>query len=472
MSREEFTLGKKGEEGVMHLVGIGGAGMSAIATVLLEMGYQVEGSDIKESANTKRLRRLGAVVGLGHKPENLGSAGIVIRSSAISEENAELVEARRRSIPVITRAEMLASIMSKRKGIAIAGTHGKTTTSSIVAQMLLGCGTDPSFLIGGELNEIGSNARWGSGEFLVAEADESDGSLLCLRPWSVILTNVDGDHLDHFESVENTARVFLEFLLLLPQDGFAVVCGDDANAREVGLSYKETGGLVLFYGRGTENDYRFAGEELEEGGSAFEASYLGEKLSMVKTIIPGLHNVYNSLAALAVGHQVGLDLEGAVEGIGGFQGVRRRFETVGTRNGVKVIDDYAHHPTEIKAVLDLADRIAVGRVVVVFQPHRYSRTRLLAEEFGRCFKSAEVVIVADVYGAGEDPVPGVTGKLIVDSILESDPERSVTYVPNRTDLARSVVSMIREGDLVITMGAGDITQCAREIIDLMGEDES
>ena len=472
MSTRESVLDELGKDGAIHLVGIGGAGMSAIARVLLEMGYRVEGSDIKESANTKRLRNLGAVIGVGHRPENLGSASIVVRSSAISEKNAELVEAGRRAIPVITRAEMLASIMSKRKGIAVAGTHGKTTTSSIVAQMLLGCGTDPSYLIGGELNEIGGNAHWGHGEFLVAEADESDGSLLHLRPWSMILTNIDGDHLDYFESVENTARVFSEFLLLLPKDGLAIVCGDDAPAREVGLLHKGNGGRVLFYGRGPENDYRFAGEILGEGGSDFEVFYQGEVLGKVSSRIPGLHNVYNSLAALAVGHQVGLNLEDALEGVGGFQGVRRRFETIGTQKGVKIVDDYAHHPTEIKAVLDLAARIAGGRVVVVFQPHRYSRTKLLAEEFGRCFKGAEVVVVADVYGAGEDPVPGVTGKLIVDSILESDPERSVTYVPNRASLARSVVSMIREGDLVITMGAGDITQCAREIIDLLCEGES
>ena len=472
MSHQGFALNEFKEESSIHLVGIGGAGMSAIATVLLEMGYRVEGSDIKDSANTRRLRSLGAVVGVGHRPENLVSAGIVVRSSAISEENSELVEATRRGIPVITRAEMLAAIMSMRKGIAVAGTHGKTTTSSIVAQVLLRCGTDPSFIIGGELNEIGGNAHWGNGEFLVVEADESDGSLLYLRPWSVVLTNVDGDHLDYFESVEQTARVFLEFLLLLPENGFAVVCGDDIPAREVGLLYRAEGGRVLFYGRGPDNDYRFESEELGADGSGFDVFYLGEKLGPVKTRIAGLHNVYNSLAALAIGHQVGLSLEGAVEGIGGFRGVRRRFEAVGSGNGVEVIDDYAHHPTEIKAVLDLAHRIAAGRVVVVFQPHRYSRTMLLAEEFGRCFREADLVIVTDVYGAGEDPVPGVTGRLIIDSVLENDPERQVEYVPNRAELARSAVSLIREGDLVITMGAGDVTQCAREILELLGENES
>jgi UDP-N-acetylmuramate--alanine ligase len=472
MSHRGFALEELEEESPVHLVGIGGAGMSAIATILLEMGYRVEGSDIKESANTRRLRGLGAVVGVGHRPENLGSAGIVVSSSAIYEDNAELVEAKRRDIPIITRAEMLAAIMSMRKGIAVAGTHGKTTTSSIVAQVLLQCGTDPSFIIGGELNEIGGNAHWGNGELLVAEADESDGSLLHLRPYSVVLTNVDGDHLDYFESLEQTARVFLEFLLLLPENGFAVVCGDDLPAREVGILYKGQGGRVLFYGRGPDNDYRFEREELRADGSGYEAFCLGEKLGQVRTKVTGLHNVYNSLAALAIGHQLGLSLERTMEGIGGFQGVRRRFETIGSINGIEVIDDYAHHPTEIKAVLDLAHRIAAGRVVVVFQPHRYSRTGLLAEEFGRSFKAADFVIVTDVYGAGEDPVPGVTGRLIIDSILENDPERRVEYVPNRAELARSVVNMIHEGDLVITMGAGDVTQCAREILELLGGDGS
>jgi UDP-N-acetylmuramate--alanine ligase len=471
MSAQGFKEGISLGEGPVHLVGIGGAGMSAIAAVLLEMGYRVTGSDIKESANTKRLVRLGAVVGLGHGLENLGSPSVVVRSSAISEENAELAEAARRGISVVSRAEMLAAIMSERKSVAIAGTHGKTTTSSIVAQMLLGCGADPSFLIGGELNEIGGNARWGNGEFLVAEADESDGSLLHLRPWAVILTNVDGDHLDYFESLEHTARVFLEFLSLLPEDGFTVVCGDDKSAREVGLSYRDAGGRVLFYGRGAENDYRFEREELETDGSTFEATHRGEELGTVKMMIPGLHNVYNSLAALAFGDQVGLSLEQAVEGIGSFRGVRRRFETIGSRNNIKVIDDYAHHPTEIQAVLDVAERKAEGRVVVVFQPHRYSRTRFLAEEFGRCFKAADVVIVSDVYGAGEDPIPGVTGKLIADRILESDTGKSVAYVPKRAELARYAVSVIREGDLVITMGAGDVTQCAREILELLDEEE-
>ena len=471
MSCQGFTLDKLGMDGVIHLVGIGGAGMSAIATVLLEMGYRAEGSDIKESANTKRLRRLGAVVGIGHRRENLAPPGLVVKSSAVSDENVEIVESSRMGIPIITRAEMLAAIMSMRKGIAIAGTHGKTTTSSMVAQMLLGCGTDPSFLIGGELNEIGGNARWGSGEYLIAEADESDGSLLYLRPWSAILTNVDGDHLDYYENLEHTARVFLEFLLLLPGGGFAVVCADDTPALEVGLSFKEKGGRVLFYGRGTRNDYGFEGEELRADGSEFEAFYLGENLGRVKTRVHGLHNVYNSLAAIAVGHQLGLSPEGAIEEIGRFQGVRRRFEAVGSRKGVQVIDDYAHHPTEIRAVLDLAGKIAKGRVVVVFQPHRYSRTRLLANEFGRSFEAADVIVVADVYGAGEDPEPGVTGKLVADNILESDPARQVTYVPSRAELARSVVSIVQEGDLVITMGAGDITQCGREILELLGDDE-
>lgn len=466
---EGFKLEELKKEEAIHLIGIGGAGMSAIATVLLQMGYEVEGSDIKESPNVRRLRRLGAVVGIGHRSENVGAASVVVKSSAISGGNPELVESRRRGIPVIARAEMLAEIMSTRSGIAIAGTHGKTTTSSLVTQMLLGCGADPSFLIGGELNEMGGNAHYGQGKYLVAEADESDGSLLSLRPSAIILTNIDGDHLDYFENIEHTAKVFREFLGLLPPHGFAVVCGDNPAAHEVGLGFQSAGGRAYFYGRSSENDYRLEGENTGAEGSAFAASFRGDVLGEVRMMIPGLHNMYNALAALAVGHQLEFPLEMVIDGLGCFQGVRRRFETIGVSDGIQVMDDYAHHPTEIEAVLDLARSVTSSRVVVVFQPHRYSRTRLLAGEFAACFEEADLVIVTDVYGAGEDPEPGVTGRLVSDGILEKEPEKPVLYVPLRAELARETVSLLQPGDFVITMGAGDVTQCAREILELLEE---
>lgn len=464
-----FTLESIGDGGMVHLVGIGGAGMSAIATVLIEMGYPIEGSDIKESPYVRRLREMGAVVGIGHRAENLCDARVVVKSAAIRDDNPELMEADKKGIPVITRAQMLAAIMSTRKGIAVAGTHGKTTTSSLATQMLLACGANPSYLIGGELNEIGGNAHYGEGEYLVAEADESDGSLLYLRPEVAVLTNIDGDHLDYFGSIENTADVFLRFLQLLPSGGLAVVCGDDKSAGAVGLDYRNQGGRVLFYGRSEGNDYRFSEEVIGESRTEYTAWYAGEMIGRVTVGIPGLYNAYNSLAALAVGHQLGMPTEQVIRGLGSFQGVRRRYERVGSYGGVQVIDDYAHHPTEIAAVLDLAGSVAPGRVVTVFQPHRYSRTRLLADEFGGSFAGADLVIVTDVYGAGEDPEPGVTGKLVVDVIEERHPEKEIIYVPNRSELARTVVPLLEEGDTVLTIGAGDITRCASEILELLEE---
>ena len=454
----------------VHLVGIGGAGMSAIGTVLLQMGFRVEGSDIKESANTRRLKRLGAVVGIGHRADNLGTASVVVRSSAISDENAEVVEARRKLIQVVTRAEMLAAIMSTRRGIAVAGTHGKTTTSSLLAQVLLGCGEDPSFLIGGELNEIGGNAHYGRGRYLVAEADESDGSLLYLRPEVAVLTNVDLDHTDFFRDLDHTAEVFLEFLRLVPSEGFVVACGDDPPARRTGEEFKASGGRLLLYGAGGQNDYRFIDAVTGANGAHYTAFCNGARLGDVRLRVQGMHNIYNSLAALAVGHALGLRVDEAIDGLGRFQGVRRRFEVVGSCRGIQVIDDYAHHPTEARAVMELARSVAGSRLVVVFQPHRYSRTRMLAGAFGECFEGADVVIVADVYGAGEEPEPGVSGRLVADSIRERGSASEVIYEPNRADLASSVASYLEEGDTVITMGAGDVTQCAREVLELLAEE--
>lgn len=441
--------------------------MSAIATVLLEMGYTVEGSDIKESPNVRRLRQLGAAVGLGHRADNLGDARVVVYSSAVSDANPELVAARDAGTAVLTRAEMLAAIMGTRRPIAVAGTHGKTTTSSIVAQALIACGADPSFLIGGELNEIGSNAHYGTGEYLVAEADESDGSLLSLRPWCAVLTNVELDHPDFYESVEHTARVFSEFLALLPADGFAVVCGDDPSARAVGEGLAEAGGRAVFYGSAEENDYRFESESCSAAGCRYTATLSGLPLAEVTLRVPGRHNVYNSLAALAVCRELGFPVERVTEGIAAFSGVRRRFEPVGDHDGISVYDDYAHHPTEVRAVLELAASTGPGRVVVVFQPHRYSRTARLAGDFGHSFGLADLVIVTDVYAAGEEPEPGVSGKLVADSILDSEPGKELVYIPSRAELASSVAPLLRHGDTVITMGAGDITRCGREILELL-----
>jgi UDP-N-acetylmuramate--alanine ligase len=306
---------------------------------------------------------------------------------------------------------------------------------------------------------------------LVAEADESDGSLLLLRPDVTVLTNIDWDHLDFFESPEHTERVFRDFLDVLPMDGFAVICGDDVRARRVGDDFKKSDGVVHYYGSGEHNRYRFEVLKADVGGTSFNVFIDGELTQEVVILLPGIHNVYNSLAALAVGHRLGFPVEDLALGIASCRGVRRRFEKVGERGGIEILDDYAHHPTEVKAVLDMAGQVTGSRVVAVFQPHRYTRTRMLSGDFGTSFGGADIVVVTDVYGAGEEPEPGVTGKLIADSILENEPGKRVEYFASRANLAQNVADMLAPGDTVITMGAGDITQCAREIMERLPDGE-
>ncbi len=449
----------------VHLVGIGGAGMSAIANVLLDMGIKVTGSDIKESANVKRLRDRGAVIGIGHRPSNISSPSLVVRSSAVGEDNPEIVEAIKRGIPVITRAEMLAAIMRTKESIAVAGTHGKTTTTSLVAKILLDCGEDPAYLIGGELNETGGNARFGNGRFLVAEADESDGSLLLLEPMIAILTNVDADHLDYFKDVSHVAAIFKEFLRRLPHKGFAVVFGDDPLSRAVGEHLSKDGKEVIFYGARENNEFRFSDFVWVDGHCVFEIYEEERPLGKVRLSVPGFHNACNALGAFAVCRRLGLPVSKILKAIEDFSGVRRRFEFIGESKGIRVLDDYAHHPTEVKAVLSMAKEIFPDRLVVVFQPHRYSRTLALADDFGRCFEDADFIVVTDIYGADESPEPGVTGELIVESIKKENPKKQVVYYSERATLASNVCSHLRKGDTVITMGAGDITQCSREILE-------
>jgi len=454
----------------IHFVGIGGAGMSAIAKVLIEMGFKVEGSDLKESNYIRLLRNAGASIAIGHREENISNPSLLVVSSAIPHDNPEVRLAKARGIPVISRALMLGTIVSTKVGIAVAGTHGKTTTASMIANIMIDCGVDPSFLIGGELNEIGGNARFGNGDFLVAEADESDGSLLLLKPFAVVLTNIDSDHMDYFGNIEKVEAIFSDFLHLIPSEGFAIVCGDDFRARSVAIRYSESGGNVFTYGKNGENDYYFKEVNLSPDGTTFSAFFKGKKIGNVRLSVCGMHNVYNALAALSTAHRFGFDIRNVIESLGKFSGVRRRFEFVGQAKDVCVFDDYAHHPTEIKAVIDTARLSSQGRLIVVFQPHRFTRTRLLAEQFGDCFDGADVLVLTEIYGAGEEPEPGVTSKLILDSIKKRNRTLPVHYIPNRSSLASKVVKLCSKGDTVITMGAGDITQCSREILDLLKDD--
>ncbi|MBC7252480.1 MAG: UDP-N-acetylmuramate--L-alanine ligase [Actinobacteria bacterium] len=453
-------------KGRVHFVGVGGAGMSAIAAVLLARGVEVSGSDLKESRNTERLREMGARVSIGHHPRNVEGAGVVVVSSAVPERNRELQEALRRGIPVLPRAAMLARIMEEGKGIAVAGTHGKTTTTSMVAMILSHAGLDPTYVIGGELNDVGSNAYAGSGEFVVAEADESDGSFLLLRPWAAVVTNVEEDHLDYYRGPERIREHFERFVELIPPEGILVLGGDDPVARSLqGIGRAKT----YTFGGGGDCDYRFSELRVFSGGSSFSVSFRGRRLGELRLRVPGRHNAYNALAALSLTHAMGVEFRVAAEALSSFRGVRRRFQLVDEVGGIRIVDDYAHHPSEVRSTLEAATLEDGKRVVCLFQPHRYSRTSALWRDFGTAFKHAHLLLLTDVYAAGEDPVPGVDGKLILNAVLEEEPCKQVVYVPRRAALGEAAVRFLRPGDLVITMGAGDISLCAREISALLRE---
>jgi UDP-N-acetylmuramate--alanine ligase len=451
----------------VHLVGIGGAGMSALARVLLARGATVSGSDIKESRGIAALRALGARVAVGHHSDNLEGTRTLIVSSAIPGANAEVRAARDRGLPILQRAQVLALLMRERRGVAIAGTHGKTTTTSMIAMVLRHAGLDPTFLIGGDLNEVGSNAHAGSGEWLVAEADESDGSLLWLSPEIAVLTNVEADHLDHFRDESEIRETFLAFLHNLPAEaGVAVVCADDPGAAE--LSGRLSRRVVTY---GLSPSAGWSGEVIERGpaGQRIAVRNAGEAVGELMLRVPGEHNARNALAAVAVAGIIGVPFSTAAEELSSFAGVQRRFQVRGSAGAVTVIDDYAHHPTEVRATLEAAREQGWRRVVAVFQPHRYSRTLHLGRELGAALSAADLAVVTDVYGAGEQPIPGVAGKTVVDGLLAARPRARVAYLPKRGDVAGYVATRVAPGDLVLTIGAGDITMVADDVLGAIAE---
>lgn len=442
----------------IHMIGVGGAGMSGIAEVLARKGHEVTGSDLKESPYTRRLEKAGIRVYIGHDARQVGDAETVVISTAIPKTNPELLEARRRSIPVIPRAEALARILSEGRGIAVAGTHGKTTTTSMIAHALRVLGENPTALIGGELNDIGSNVVFGREDLIVAEADESDRSILRLRPEAAVITNIEYDHPDFYASLEDVVETFSRFVSGLPSGGHLVLCADDPRCRELA---RKAPCPVTTYG--------IAGGELRARVLS-PGSYLlledGAERGEVSLGVYGRHNVLNSLAAAGIARWLGHDPLEAARTLATFGGVRRRFQLKGERSGVRVVDDYAHHPTEVMAILDVARATADpdGRVIAVFQPHRYSRTRRLYREFGRAFGRADAVVVTEVYGAGEMPQPGVNGKLVVDAICETPGRPEVYYVPDQ-DVLPEVLRMISgPKDTVITLGAGDISRAGEELL--------
>lgn len=440
--------------------------MSGLARVLHERGVSVTGSDMRRSRYSAALEEMGVPVSIGHDAANVGDPQVVVASTAIPESNPELQEARRRGIPVWPRARMLAELAGDRQTVAVAGTHGKTSTSSMMAAALIAAGEDPTFLIGGELPDMGGNARCGNGPHYVVEADESDGSFLLLDPYCAIVTNIEADHLDHYASLDEIVETFGEFLERIRPDGVAVLCADD----EIVLSLADrTAARVVTYGRSESAHVRLVGYEARGRAGSFAVEMPDGRTVSCTLSTPGEHMALNATAVLAVCHALGVDLSAAARGIASFSGVKRRFEAVGEAAGVRVVDDYGHHPTEVRATLGAARNAADGAVWVVFQPHRYSRTRALAEDFGQSFADADHVVLLDVYSAGEPPVPGISGKTLVDSVLRHAPRTRLAYFPHRSATAAYVAERARPGDLVMTMGAGDVTNLAPEILRALEE---
>jgi UDP-N-acetylmuramate--alanine ligase len=451
-----------GPDTSVHFIGIGGAGMSAIAKVLLERGVDVSGSDLKRSRTVTMLEAMGARVHIGHDP-GLVEQRLVVVSSAVPARNPELTRARDLGLEVLTRGEALASLLEGLRTIVVAGTHGKTTTTSMATTILRAAGLDPTYLIGGGLNDAGTNARSGSAEIAVAESDESDGSFLLLRPSVAIVTNVEVDHVDRWSSLAELREGFRAFMSNVEPSGSIVVPATEPVLMEMAVSSDRR--VVSFDDGG---DVWAEDIDLRADGAHFSLATARSRMT-VYLRIPGRHNVSNGLAAAAGCIAAGLDDAAAAAGLSAYHGVERRFQVRGTADGVTVIDDYAHHPTEVRATLEAARPGPWDRVVAVFQPHRYSRTQAMAQDFGGAFAGADRVVLTDVYGAGEQPVPGVSGKLVADAVSSRLPGRPVAYLPHRSDLMNYLASFSRPGDLVLTMGAGDITTVGGELLSRLGD---
>jgi UDP-N-acetylmuramate--alanine ligase len=453
----------------IHFVGIGGIGMSGIAEVLLTLGYKVSGSDLKDSTVTDRLRDLGAVIFEGHGEENVSDAEVVVASSAIPADNAEVVGARKLHIPVIQRAEMLAELMRLKYGIAIAGMHGKTTTTSMVAAVLASGGLDPTVVVGGRVDAMGSNARLGKSHYLVAEADESDRSFLKLSPILAVVTNLDREHMDCYRNMGEVRRAFLEFMDRVPFYGMVVACNDDPPLRRL---FKLVRRRMVTYGTRKDSDFRIklgpaaAPAQGNRPITRFEVSYRGADLGEFTLHVPGVHNVLNAAAAIAVG--IGLEIAPAeIRGaLDSFRGVDRRFQLRGTSSGVAVIDDYGHHPTEIRATLAAARECGYRNIHVIFQPHRYSRTQLLVDEFATAFGQADSLWIVDIYPASESPIEGVTSEALARTVRERGNPKAL-YASSFENAVRSVAAISRSGDMILTLGAGSVSQLGPMILETL-----
>lgn len=446
----------------IHFIGIGGSGMSGIATMLLQQGYNISGSDLRPGDTTSRLVNMGARVYIGHDGSNIGQdTDLVVVSTAIGEENPELVAARKRSLEVVKRGEMLARLMAHKKGIAVAGAHGKTTTSSMIALVLEKNGLDPTIAVGGDITELGGNAKIGRGEYMVAEADESDGSFLLLNPFIGVITNIEDDHLDYYGSREAIKHAFRQFIAKIPPDGSLVVCSDDENVRE--LTGRHEGNVVTY---GLNGQAAYSARNIRpEGLRTYANIYCrDDRLGELELYIPGLHNINNAMAAIAVGCLLSLDFQAIAEALKGFRGPHRRFQVLGEVNGISVVDDYAHHPTEVKATLKAAQQTGASRVIGVFQPHRYTRTKFLFREFGESFSDADIIVINEIYGAGEEPIEGVDAGLIIKAIEDRE-KRPVHYFRKMDEITDFLYETARPGDLVLTLGAGNIRIVGEHLVE-------
>jgi UDP-N-acetylmuramate--alanine ligase len=445
----------------IHMVGIGGAGMSGIAEVLLTLGYEVSGSDLVKGPVALRLESLGATIHAGHAREHLGEAQVLVRSTAVRDDNPELVEARAKGVPIIPRAEMLAELMRLKVGVAVAGTHGKTTTTSLLATIFMEARLDPTVIIGGRLNAYGSNAMLGKGRYLIAEADESDGSFLCLLPRISIVTNVDADHLDFYTDLDDIRDSFVEFMNSVPFYGLNVVCGDDPGVQSILHRVRRP---VLTYGFGADNTLR-AEIITCEAGSCFRVYRHEEYWGEVSLTHPGRHNVLNALAAIGVAMEAEVPKADIIHGLGAFAGVGRRFEHKGVRNGVLVVDDYGHHPTEIAATLETA-RLChpTKRLVVAFQPHRFTRTQALFGDFSKVFAGVDQLLLTEIYPASELPIPGVSGQSLAQAIRQVT-STPVRFFENFAAMQAALGEILQDGDLFLTLGAGSIWTVGQNYLD-------
>lgn len=446
----------------LHFVGIGGVGMSAIAEVMLDKGYEISGSDLSESEVVQKLRAKGAVIYKGHAAANVEGKDAIVLSSAIHQDNPELVQAKKLGLKIFHRSDILAFLLNAAKGIAVAGAHGKTTTSSMISVVLEHAGVDPTILIGGFVDYLNGNAKLGKSDYLVAEADESDGSFLKFYPHIAVVTNIEDDHMDHYGSMENIIKAFIQFVQNLDKEnGLAVLCFDNENIRNIAPQLDRR---YISYALEHEADYTAADIVADGPQTTFTVVYKGEKLGVVTLNIPGRHNVLNALATIAVCHKLGLSIEAIAAGFAVFTGTKRRFQTKFRNDDVWIVDDYAHHPTEIQTTIKAARQTNPKRLVVAFQPHRYTRTQLLRKEFGSCFKGVDVLILTDIYAASEEPIPGISGRTIVDEVKAQTGVDAV-YIEKLADIAPWLEQNRRKGDLIITMGAGNIYTVGETLAD-------